>query len=140
MSGMYADYQANAELDALSGVAAYPVPTQLNLALFTARGTIAQTCAGTNLTEVTGGGYARVNVGVGSVNWNAAAARAMTNKLAVAMGTPSGDWGTVVAVALYDQSGNMRWWDDLPAGKPCPAGVPVSFAAGAISMGLPQGA
>jgi hypothetical protein len=138
-TGMFSDYLAGKVFDHVDGVASFTAPTQINIGLYTARGTIAQACAGTNFTEVSGGGYARVNIGVGGTNWNTAAARAMDNKLAVAMGTPSADWGTVTGYFVYDQGANLLWWNDLTTARSCPSGAAVSFIAGAIDLALPQG-
>ena len=142
MSCMMGDYLANKLNDHVTGVAVYTPPTQIKVSLCTAKGTIAQCCANTNFTECTGGGYAQVNVGVGSTNWNASGTtspRLSDNKLAVSFGTPSADWGTVVAWRLLDQSGNLLWWGDESPSKSCPAYAAVSSAIGAITMALPQG-
>lgn len=135
---MFSDYLSNALLDHITGVAAYTPPTEINVALFTARGSIAQSCAGTNFTEVAGGNYARTNVGITAINWNAAAARATSNTLIVTFPVPSADWGTVVAVGYYDQLGNLLWWDDVTS-RFCALGATVTLAAGAVDVALPQG-
>ena len=141
MSCMKSDYLANKSNDHVTGVATYTAPTQMRLALFTARGTIAQASAGTNFTECSGGGYARVDIGVGSTNWNASSSgspRLTDNKLAVAMGTPSADWGTVTCIGIYDQGTNLLWWGDITS-RSCPLGAAVSFPAGSIDISEPQG-
>jgi hypothetical protein len=138
MSGMLSDYLCNALLDHITGVATYTSPTQINVALFTARGSIAQSCAGTNFTEVAGGAYARVNVGITGVNWDSAASRAIQNKLLVTFPTPTADWGTVIAVGYYDQLGNLLWWDDVTS-RFCALGATVTIAIGAIDLSLPYG-
>jgi len=139
MSGMYSDYLANKINDHIMGVALYVPPTQLKIGLYTARGTIPQTCAGTNITPVSGGGYLEVNAGVGTANWNTSAARLSDNKLAIAMGTPSADWGMITGYTVKDQSNNLLWWNDLTTAKSCPSGASVSWIAGAIDVALPPG-
>jgi hypothetical protein len=66
----------------------------LDVALFT----VAPDDEGAGGTEVTGGGYARVAHSA----WNTAAAGIRTNNGEIDFGDPSADWGTVVAVGLYD--------------------------------------
>jgi len=140
MSGMYSDFLANKINDHINGVASYTAPTEINLALFTARGSIAQACAGTTFTEVTGGSYARVNAGVGTVNWNGSAARLCDNKLSVPFVTATADWGIVTCYGAYDQAANLLWWADLTTPKSVPDGATASFATGTIDVSLPQGA
>jgi hypothetical protein len=136
---MFSDFLANKINDHITGVASYTPPTQLKIGLYTARGTIAQACAGTNFTAVSGGGYAEVDAGIGATNWNASASRLSDNKLLIPMGTPSADWGIVTGFTVKDQSGNLLWWADLSTAKSCPSGAVVSWAAGVIDVSLPQG-
>lgn len=138
MSGMFSDYWANKLIDHGLAVTNYTPPTHIYVALFLARGTIEQACAGTDFVECAGGSYARVNVGVTSVNWNPAALRASDNKLAVPFPTPTADWGTVVAIGYYDQLGNLLWWSDC-APRFCALAASVSLLAGSIDVSLPQG-
>lgn len=139
MSGMMGDYLANKLNDHVTGVAAYTAPTQINIDLYTARGTIAQSCAGTNFTLVTGGSYAAVDAGVGGTNWNTSAARLVDNKLVVTFPTATASWGTVTGYRATDQTGNVLWWGDLTASKLVPDGATASFAAGDLDVSLPQG-
>lgn len=143
-SGM-CDYLALALNDHHLGVASYTPPTALRVSLYTARGTDAQSNAGTNFTEVSGNGYPSPapNIGVGSTNWNAAALsapdRKSTNKLEVTIGTPTGaGWGDAIGAVVKDQSGNYLWWVDFAAPKSCPAGVPVVIPAAQLSLNLPR--
>jgi hypothetical protein len=140
MSGMYSDYLANKINDHINGIAVYTPPTQMKVGLYTARGSIEQSCAGTNFTAVSGGGYVEVNMGIGSTNWNASAVRAATSKLLISMGTPSADWGTVIGYTLKDQSGNLLWWSDLTNSRSCPAGAVISIPIAGLGVSLPQGA
>lgn len=66
----------------------------LNVALYT----VAPNDEGVGGTEVTGGGYARV----AHASWNAAASGIRTNNGIIDFGDPTADWGTVVAVGLWD--------------------------------------
>lgn len=138
-SGMYSDYLANKINDHISGVAVYTPPLELKVGLYTARGSIAQSCANTNFVAVSGGGYVEVDIGVGGTNWSTSALRACNNKLVVAMGTPSVDWGTAIGYTIKDQNNNLLWWADFAITKPCPAGVPVSWTATSLIASLPYG-
>lgn len=143
MSGMMSDYLAKALLDHVTGVASYTPPTQIKLGLFTSRGTVAQSCAGTNFVAVSGGSYDEVDIGVGTTNWNTAALsapnRLTDNKLAKAFATATASWGTVYGYTAKDQSGNLLWWGDLASPQAVPDGATASFAGGVLDVNLPQG-
>lgn len=51
--------------------------------------------------------------------------------------TPTGNWGTTVAIGIYDasSSGNLLWWNTI-ASQTVNTGVVASFAAGALVITL----
>lgn len=53
-------------------------------------------------TEVTGGSYARVTIPAAAGSWDAPASKATQNTNELAFPQASADWGTIVAVGLYD--------------------------------------
>lgn len=75
-------------------------------------------------TEVTGGSYARQSISF-SVSGNAA-----TNSAAVEWPAATADWGTIVACAVFDNSGTMLAYANLTASKSILSGdvlrLPVS--------------
>ncbi len=88
---------------------AFSSPTTIYVGLFTV--TPDETGGGT---EVTGGAYARQ-----SVTFTAPAPDSCSNNADVTFPTATGDWGTVVAFALFDQSsgGNMLYFTTLTASR-----------------------
>lgn len=77
--------------------------------------TVAPTEAGGG-TEVVGGSYARQAYQPGDANWTAATAQGdSSNKVAITFPAPSGNWGTVVAIGIFDRltNGNLLWWAEV---------------------------
>lgn len=106
------DYTAKHEIDWKTGKTAMPSLPTTYLALFTAVGTD----AGTGFTEVSGGSYARKST-AGS-DWNAASGTgpsSTTNANSLSFPAATANWGTVIAVGLYDDptAGNLLAWDYL---------------------------
>lgn len=99
MAGLTDAYE-NQLREHLVGKAAWTMPSAIYLALFTT----APDDAGTGGVEVTGGAYAR-KLTVGT-DW---AAGGGSNATELIFPTATADWGTVVAVGLYDAAtaGNL---------------------------------
>lgn len=87
------------------GNSAYSAPATVHFALFT----VAPTDAGGG-TEVTGGSYARVVVTNNLTNFPSANPK--SNAGAITWPTATADWGTIVAVGVFDaaSSGNLLDW------------------------------
>lgn len=131
--GAFTDYLENEMLDHLFG-SAFSAPTSVWMALSTST----PTDAGGNVTEPSGNGYARVEIGNSSTNWNAASSGTVTNKTAITFPEASGSWGTVTHFVLYDAStaGNALIWGALTASKAIGTGDTASFAIGSLSISL----
>lgn len=118
-------------------------PTTLYVALFT----VSPTDAGGG-TEVTGGSYARVAVTSSLANWAGTQGAGTTaassgtsgqtsNNNPVTFPSPTANWGTVVAVGVYDAAtgGNLVAWGALTTGKTVNNGdAAPTFAAGALQF------
>jgi hypothetical protein len=108
-------------------------PTVLGVALFTV--TPSDSGGGT---EVTGGSYARVDVPPLDANWSApdATGGLTANVAAITFPTATADWGTVVAVGIFDATsgGNLLFWGPLTANKVVSNGDTFSFAIGALTI------
>jgi hypothetical protein len=102
----------------------FTAPTVVYLALFT----VAPTDAGGG-TEVSGGSYVRV-----SVTFGAPAGGQVTNTSAVDFPMATGDWGTVVAFALFDavSGGNMLYWNNLTATREILTNDQARYPAGQL--------
>ena len=92
--------------------------------------------SGAGAVEVSGNAYARE--AVASSNWGAISGGLSTpsqisNGTAVTFPTPTGSWGTIVAIGLYDASsaGHLLYWNTI-ASQVINSGFVASFAAGAL--------
>jgi hypothetical protein len=143
MSAM-SDFLENRLLDHLLRNTAYTMPTGIYVALFTA----APSDAGGG-TEVTGGSYARVQVGPSTTAWTAtqggtAGASSGTggqtaNAADITFPAPTANWGSVTHFALFDAStaGNMLLWAALTAAKTINGGdAAPKFLANALTVTL----
>lgn len=88
---------------------------------------------GTGGTEVTGGGYARVN---SASKWATPSSGAVSNNAAIDFGTSSASWGTVVGWAILTAStgGTMIRKGPITPNVSIPSGTPVSFPAGSLQL------
>ena len=137
------DYLENALIDHIFRASAFAQPTTVYIALFTA----APSDAGGG-TEVTGGSYARVQVGPGDTDWNAtqggttgdsSGTGGLTDNAAdIDFPTATADWGTVTHMAIMDAStsGNMLMHGALTASKTVDDGDTFKFNAGDLDVTL----
>jgi hypothetical protein len=110
--------------------------------IYVALSTTTPTETGTNVTEPSSGGYARV--ATAAADWNSAtdADPSLTdNANAITFPTASGDWASgadLTHFALYDAatSGNFLGFGALALAKPVLNGDTPSFAAGALDVTL----
>jgi len=125
------DYLENKVLDFLLGGVSYTPPATVYIALFTA----APTDAGGG-TEVSGGGYARVAVTNNTTNFPAASNGSKSNGTTITFPTATADWGTVVAVGIFDAAtnGNLLFWANLTTSKTIQNGDTAQFAAGSLTF------
>lgn len=132
--GSFADYLENKLLDHVFGGGDYTRPATVYIALSTT--TI--TDAGGNMTEPSGGAYARASVTNNATNWPAASGGAKSNGTAITFATATTSWGTVVDFAIMDAatSGNMLGYGTLTASKTIDNGDTASFAIGDLDITL----
>lgn len=136
--GSLSDYEEAKILDAVFGATALPAVATHYIALYTATPGDASASG----TEVSGGSYARVAFTNNGTNWPAASGTSPTTKsngVAVTFPAPTGNWGTVVAFAVYDAAaaGNEIGWAALNVNKTINNGDPApSFAIGALVITL----
>lgn len=123
----FSDYLENAVLDYVFRNTGAPTSTNVYLALFT----VAPTDAGGG-TEVSGSGYARQ-----TITFGAAAGGAIANTGAVSFTASGGNFGSVVAVGIFDAStvGNMIAWDDITSAT-VNDGDTINFPIGDIDVTL----
>lgn len=135
MTTFGSQYIENAIANWFRGTAFPTVPAQMYLAAFTA----APTSSGGG-TEVSGGGYARVQVTPNTTNWNAPTnsgnAQQITNAVQIAFAQATASWGSVVGVALFDAltGGNMLWYGDLNSPVTVNNGFQLTLPVGNITI------
>ena len=142
MAGSFANYLEDKVLDHVFGGGDYTRPATVYIALFTARGTDAQSDAGTNFTEVPTGtwsNYARKSVTNNSTNFPASSGGAKSNGIDITFpaATTSADV-TVIAAGIYDAStgGNLLGWATLAANKTVQNGDVFSVPTGSLAFTL----
>jgi|TARA_R100001509_G_scaffold37146_1_gene20002 hypothetical protein len=128
MSG-FTDYLEDALLKHVFTNTAYTSPTTVYAALFT----VAPSDTGGG-TEVSGGAYARQSMAF-SVSGTGTLA---TNSAAVEYPTATADYGTVVAVGIFDaaSSGNLLAYANLTVSKTVSSGDVFRFNAGDVDITL----
>lgn len=133
-AGGQSDYLNSAILNWLKGTTYPAAPATTYVALFT---TAPTSDAGTGGTEVSGGSYARAAItsssGWSSISGGGTSAEQISNAGVITFATPSANWGTVVAVGLYDAvtAGNMLYFATITS-QVINTGVVASFAGGAL--------
>src|SRR5207245_7914543 len=102
--------------------------TTVYVALFTT----APADDGTGGSELSRNTYARVAITTSS-GWSAISGtspRQISNSGVVTFPTPTGSWGTITAIGIYDAStaGNLLYWNTITS-QAIATGVVASFAA-----------
>jgi hypothetical protein len=119
---------------------AFTFPTTTYVALLTTNPT---DDTGTALVEVSGGAYVRQPI-VGSSGWSSSGPvsggsgttpEQMSNAAVITFPTPTGSWGTIVGIAIYDAStaGNLLYWASITS-QAIATGVVASFAIGSLKV------
>lgn len=119
-------YLDNAVLNHVLRNTALSSPATVYVGLFTVAPT-----PSTSGTEVSGGSYARV-----AATFGAPALGVLSNSAPVAFPTATLNWGTVVAVGVFDalSGGNLLYFGALTTSKAVDNGDTASFAAAALSI------
>jgi len=112
------------------GLTTWTPPATWYLALFTTL----PTPGGTGGVEVSTGGYARIAITNNTTNFPSPTNGQVVNGAAIACGTPSSSWGTIVGVALYDASTGGNMGRVFIASPPisAPASTPLTIPAGSL--------
>jgi hypothetical protein len=137
------DYMENKLIDQMFRGQAFTFPSTLYFGLFTV--TPSDTGGGT---EVTGGAYARVAVtasltnfagtqSAGSTTASTGVTGTTSNNGAITFPAPTANWGSVVAVGIFDAvtTGNLLAWGPISPSKTINNGdAAPAYAAGAFSF------
>ena len=127
-------YAANKILDRGFGTTAWTPPATFYFGL----STTAPSSDGTNVTEPSGGSYARIGVTNNKTNFAVASAAALDNLTAITFVESSGSWGTITYVVIYDAltSGNLLYYDALSPSKTIQTATTVLFAIGSVTISM----
>lgn len=137
MAGSKSDYLEAKLLDHVLGATTFTPPSIVYVALFTAAPS--DSGGGTEVTTSGGTGYSRVSVANNTTNWPNASGTSPTSKsngTTFTFPTATADWGTIVAMAIFDAStgGNMLYWATLNANKVVSNGDTASFSNSTITV------
>jgi hypothetical protein len=111
-------------------------PTTHYIALFTTNPTADD---GTGAVEVSGGSYARASItassGYSAISGSGTSPHQISNSGTVTFPTPTGNWGTIIGIGIYDAStsGNLLYWNSITS-QTINTGVVASFAASALAI------
>jgi len=126
----FSDYLEDKVLDHVFGGSAYTAPSTLYVALYT----VAPTDTGGG-TEVSGGAYARQTATFSVSGTDPTTA---SNTAAIEYPTATADYGTVVAVGVFDasSSGNLLAYANLSTSKVVSSGDIFRFNTGDLDITL----
>jgi len=126
----FSDYLEDKVLDHVFGGTSYTAPGTLYVALYT----VAPSDTGGG-TEVSGGAYARQTA---TFNVSGTSPTTATNAAAIEYPTATANYGTVVAVGVFDAltSGNLLAYANLDASKVVSSGDVFRFDAGGLDITL----
>ena len=126
----FSDYLEDKVLNHVFGGNAYTAPSTLHVALYT----VAPTDTGGG-TEVSGGGYTRKTATFTVSGTNPTQA---SNTAAIEYPTATANYGTVVAVGIFDasSSGNLLAYANLTSSKVVSTGDVFRFNAGDLDITL----
>lgn len=132
MAGSKSDYLENKILDHMLGGPDYVKPDPIYLALSTAAYSDAAT--GSSMSEVSGGGYARVSVTNNTTNFPNASGGQKSNGQVFTFPAATANWGTVQSFYIVDAAsgGNILYGADLTVARTIANGDTASFAVNAI--------
>lgn len=130
MPGYWTDYANNKANDAWLGNQPFPSNATVYLGL-----SLATANRQGNVTEPSGGSYARVAVTNNLTNWPASAFSQKSNGTQVTFPAPTGNWGLITSMFVADapSGGNVILQADLTSPVQVNNGDPArKFAAGAL--------
>jgi len=133
-TGKLSTYYVNKLLDKAFGATDFTPPATVYFALFT----VVPTVGNTGGTEVSTNNYSRASIANNATTFPAASAGAKATGVTVSFPSPSGSWGTILGIGIYDASsgGNLLAVSTLSAGVPVASGDPVTVNSGDLSLSV----
>jgi hypothetical protein len=126
------NWAKNQVQDFLFGSVSFTPPTNYYLAL----STTTVSSSGSNLTEPSGAGYARVIIPNSKSYFTYSSGGCLVNSASIVYPISTGSWGTIVDVALVSgsTSGSVWFYTTLGVPKIVQDATTISFAASAITI------
>lgn len=125
------NYLSNELLEHLFNGAAYTPPTDIDVALYTA---VPSGAGGGTEVSTSGTAYARQTYS--GTAFSAAASQQVSNTAQITWSTATANWGTVVAVAVFESgTNNLMYWGNLTTNRVVNTGDSVRFAIGGLVIG-----
>lgn len=140
--GRLSDAVMNDFLDAYFGNQPVDIAGTYYVGLSDSGGGAAPTNTGGNVSEPSGGGYARVAVANNTTNWNTATGRATSNKTVIGFPTATDDWGDITHFVIYrsatgTSAADFVGWGALDTAITVVTGGTPDFPVGAIVIDAP---
>ena len=129
----FSDYLENKVLDHLFGKTTFTMPSTVYFELYTA----APSDSGGG-TVVSGGSYARASVSNNDTTFPDAVSGSTSNSVAVSFPNATANWGTVVAIGMFDQStgGNLLLHETLSSSLAVNSGDTPKVDIGDLTISL----
>jgi hypothetical protein len=134
MAGSFADYLEDKVMDDTFGKTAFTPSAHLYVGLSTT--TI--TDAGGNITEPSGGAYARIEIDNDKTTWSTSSAGKIENAITITFAEATSAWGTITDFFLSDSSaaGNIYGYGALGTSKSVASGDTVLIAISGMTISL----
>jgi len=128
------NWARNQVQDYLFGGVSFTPPATLYLGLSTTTPSV----TGSNITEPSGAGYARVAITNNKSNFSYSTSGCVLNTGSIVFPESSGSWGTILSVVLFDASTSGSAWDytTLTTPKVVQDTTIISFSASAVSFSM----
>lgn len=124
-------YLAAKLLNQLFNATTYTFATSIDLGLYTTGGIT----AGGAGTEVTGTGYARLQVTCNTTNFATTATNSISNSATLSFAAAGGTWTVAVTLAIFEHlNNNLLVYGDLAASKTLSNGDVFQFTAGNLTI------
>lgn len=126
------NFARNKSQDLIFGGTSFTPPTNYYICL----STTAVSSSGSNLSEPSGAGYARVQIPNTKSYFTNSVNGTLVNSGSIVFPISTGSWGTIVDIALADAatSGSVWYYTSLTTPKVVQDSTIISFAASAITI------
>lgn len=125
------NFLSNALLNHVFNATTYTPPANVDIALYTA---VPSGSGGGTEVSTVGTAYARQTYS--NASWTNATTQTVSNETQIDWLTATANWGTVVAVAVFESGGsNLMYWGNLTTNRVVNTGDSVRFAVNGLVIG-----